>query len=81
MNEWQKALREELQSGLIAYTEDGRETQVRVDFDSKDGTLDLEWRDEDDQQWHLTIPYSTLMALTTAMVKRLYPSARRGRRD
>jgi hypothetical protein len=80
MNEWQDALREELRSGLVAYTEDGRETQVRLDFDSKDGTLCLEWKDGDDRQWYLTIPHATLMALTTAMVKRLYPSARHRRR-
>jgi len=80
MNEWQKALREELRLGLVAYTEDGRETQVRLDFDSKDGTLCLEWKDGDDQQWYLTIPHETLMALTGAMVKRLYPSARPRRR-
>jgi len=75
MNEWQKELREELRSGLVAYTEDGREAQVRLDFDSKDGTLGLEWKDADDQQWYLSIPYATLMALTNAMVKRLYPRA------
>jgi hypothetical protein len=80
MNGWQEELREELRSGLVAYTEDGRETQVRLDFDSKEGTLSVEWKDADDQQWHLTIPYAMLMALTNAMVKRLYPSARRRRR-
>ncbi|NIN66191.1 MAG: hypothetical protein GTO63_16155 [Anaerolineae bacterium] len=80
MNGWQKALREELEPGLVAYTEDGRETQVSLDFDFKDGALSLEWKDGDDQQWFLTIPYATLMALTQAMVKRLYPSARPRRR-
>jgi hypothetical protein len=80
MNEWQKALREELRSGLVAYTEDGRETQVRLDFDFKEGTLSLVWKDGDDQQWFLTIPYATLVALSQAMVKRLYPSARPRRR-
>lgn len=80
MKEWEKALREELDSGLVAYTEDGRETQVTLDYDFKDGTLSLEWKDGDDQQWFLTIPHATLMALTNAMVKRLYPSARPGRR-
>ena len=80
MNEWQKALEEELRSGLVAYTEDGREAQVRLDYDSKDGTLCLEWKDGDDQQWYLTIPYATLMALTHAMVKRLYPSEHPRRR-
>lgn len=80
MNEWQKALREELRPGLVAYTEDGRETHVGLDFDFKDGTLRLQWKDPDDQQWYLTIPYATLMALTHAMVKRLYPSARPRRR-
>jgi hypothetical protein len=80
MKEWEKALREELDSGLVAYTEDGRETQVTLDYDFKDGTLSLEWKDADDQQWFLTIPHATLMALTNAMVKRLYPSARPGRR-
>jgi hypothetical protein len=81
MDEWQKALREKLRSGLVAYREDGRETQVSLDFDFKDGTACLEWKDSDDQQWYLTIPYATLMALADAMVKRLYPSARRRRRD
>jgi hypothetical protein len=76
MNEWQKALEEELGSGLVAYAEDGREAQVGLDYDPKDGTLDLQWEDENDQQWHLTIPHATLMALTNAMVKRLYPTAR-----
>jgi hypothetical protein len=76
MKEWEKALREELESGLVAYTEDGRETQVRLDYDFKEGTLSLQWKDGDDQQWFLTIPHATLMALTQAMVKRLYPSAR-----
>jgi len=80
MNEWQKALREELRLGLVAYTEDGRETQVRLDFDFKDGTLCLEWEDGDDQQWYLTIPHATLMALMGAMAKRLYPTARPRRR-
>jgi hypothetical protein len=80
MNEWQKPLTEELRSGLVAYTEDGRETQVRLDFDFKDGTARLEWKDSDDEQWYLTIPYATLMALTDVMVKRLYPSARLKRR-
>ncbi len=80
MKDWQKALSEELQSGLVAYTEDGRETQVRLDFDSKGGTLCLEWEDGDDQQWYLTIPYAMLMALTEPMVKRLYPAARPRRR-
>ncbi len=80
MNEWQKALREELRSGLVACTADGRETPVRLDFDIKAGTLCLEWKDGADQQWSLTIPYATLVALTEAVVKRLYPTARRGRR-
>lgn len=80
MNEWQKALREELGSELIAYREDGRETQVRLDFDFQDGTASLEWKDGENQQWYLTIPYATLMALTDVMVKRLYPSARLKRR-
>jgi hypothetical protein len=81
MSEWQKDLREALGSGLVAHSEDGRETQVSLDFDSRDGTLRLEWKDADDQQWHLTIPYATVMALTNAMVKRLYPRAKpRGRR-
>jgi len=80
MKEWQKELREELQSGLVAYSEDGRETHVGLDFDPKDGSLLLEWKDSDDQQWHLTIPHATLMAVMNAMGKRLYPSARRKRR-
>jgi hypothetical protein len=80
MNEWQKALREELRSGLVAYTEDGQETPVGLDFDFKEGMLSLGWKDGDDQQWFLTIPYATLVALTQAMVKRLYPSARPRRR-
>ena len=80
MNEWQKELEEELRPGLVAYTEDGRETQVRLDFDFKDGTLCLEWKDGENQQWYLTIPHATLMALTNAMVKRLYPRAQPRRR-
>jgi len=80
MSEWQKELREELGSGLVAYTEDGRETQVRLDYDAKDGSLGLEWQDGENQQWHLTIPHATLMALMDAMAKRLYPSARSRRR-
>jgi hypothetical protein len=80
MNDWQKELREELASGLVAYAEDGQETQVGLDFDSKDGTLRLEWEDGENQRWHLIIPYTTLMALMDAMVKRLYPSARTRRR-
>jgi hypothetical protein len=80
MDEWQRALREELRSELVAYREDGREAPVRLDFDFKDGTASLEWRDGENQRWHLTIPYATLMALTDVMVKRLYPSARLKRR-
>ena len=80
MNDWQKALEEELRSGLVAHTEDGREAQVRLNYDSKDGTLRLEWKDENDQLWHLIIPHATLMALAGAMVKRLYPMARPRRR-
>jgi hypothetical protein len=80
MDEWQKELREELASGLVAYSDDGRETQVRLDFDSQDGTLRLEWEDGENQQWHLIIPHATLMALMDAMAKRLYPSARTRRR-
>jgi len=81
MTEWQKKLEEELRSGLIAHTEDGLEAQVGLDYDSKDGKLRLEWKDENDQLWHLVIPHATLMALTNAMVKRLYPKARPRRRD
>jgi hypothetical protein len=81
MTEWQKKLEEELRSGLIAHTEDGLEAQVGLDYDSKDGKLRLEWKDENDQLWHLVIPHATLMALTNAMVKRLYPTARPRRRD
>ncbi|HUW97169.1 MAG TPA: hypothetical protein VMW58_15415, partial [Anaerolineae bacterium] len=55
-------------------------TPVRLDFDSKAGALCLEWEDGEDQQWHLTIPHATLMALMDAMAKRLYPSARTRRR-
>jgi hypothetical protein len=80
MKEWQKELREELEPGLIAHSEDGRETKVDLDFDAKDGSLRLEWKDGDDQRWHLTIPHSTLMAVMNAMAKRLYPSARHRRR-
>jgi hypothetical protein len=80
MTEWQKALEEELRSGLIAHTEDGQETQVGLDYDSKDGTLRLEWKDENDQPWHLIIPHGMLMALMSAMAKRLYPTARPRRR-
>ena len=74
MKEWQEELREELRSGLVAYTEDGRETPVRLDYDAKNGALYLEWHDADEQQWHLTIPHTTLMAVASAMVKRLYPT-------
>ena len=81
MNDWQKALREELRSGLIAHTEDGLEAQVGLNYDSKDGTLRLEWKDESDQLWHLIIPHAVLMALTNAMVKRLYPTTHPRRRD
>ena len=80
MNESQKTLKEELRPGLVAYTEDGRETEVRLDFDFKDGTLCLEWKEGENQQWYLTIPHATLMALTNAMVKRLYPRAQPRRR-
>jgi hypothetical protein len=80
MKEWQKELREELQSGLVACSEDGRETHVDLGFDVKDGSLLLEWEDGDDQRWDLTIPHTTLMAVMNAMGKRLYPSARRKRR-
>jgi hypothetical protein len=80
MKEWQQELREELRSGLVAHSEDGRETQVESDFDPRDGTLCLEWKDADDQQWHLTIPHTMLMALMDAMAKRLYPTARSKRR-
>ena len=80
MSEWQKELREELGSGLVAYTEDGQEIPVRLDFDSKAGALRLQWEDGENQQWHLIIPHATLMALMDAMAKRLYPSARSRRR-
>jgi hypothetical protein len=81
MNDWQKALREELRSGLIAHTEDGLEAQVGLDYDAEDGRLHLEWKDANDQQWHLIIPHAMLMALMSAMAKRLYPTARPRRRD
>jgi len=81
MNEWQKALREELRLGLIAHREDGLEAQVRLDYDSQDGALRLEWKGENHRRWHLIIPHAMLMALTNAMVKRLYPTARPRRRD
>jgi hypothetical protein len=76
MSEWQKELREELGSGLVAYAEDGRETEVSLDFDSKAGTLRLEWEDAANQPWFVTVPHETLMALMNAMAKRLYPTAR-----
>jgi hypothetical protein len=76
MSEWQKELEEELRSGLVAYAEDGREIQVGLDFDAKEGTLRLQWEDADNQPWFLTIPHDTLMALMNAMAKRLYPTAR-----
>ena len=81
MNEWQKALREELRSGLLAHREDGLEAQVGLDYDSQDGTLRLEWIGENDRRWYLIVPHAMLMALTNAMVKRLYPTARPTRRD
>ena len=80
MKEWQQELREELQSGLVACTEDGRETQVGLDFEVKDGALCLEWKDGENQQWHLTIPHATLMAVASAMAKRLYPTPEPRRR-
>jgi hypothetical protein len=80
MKEWQQELREELQSGLVAYTEDGRETRVELEFDPQAGALDLQWKDADDRQWHLTIPHAMLMAVMDAMAKRLYPTARSKRR-
>jgi hypothetical protein len=80
MDDWQEELREELRSGLVAYSEDGRETPVRLGFDSKAGALRLEWEDSESQQWKLTIPHATLMALMDAMAQRLYPSARTRRR-
>jgi hypothetical protein len=81
MTEWQKKLEEELRPGLIARAQNGREAQVGLHYNSKDGTLRLAWKDEDDQQWHLTIPHATLMTLTNAMVKRLYPTAHPRRRS
>jgi hypothetical protein len=80
MKEWQKELTEELEPGLVAHSEDGRETHVDLDFDAKDGSLRLEWKVTDDGQWHLTIPHATLMAVVNAMAKRLYPSTRHRRR-
>jgi hypothetical protein len=80
MSEWQKELREELGSGLVAYAEDGRETEVSLDFDSKAGALRLQWEDAESQLWFMTIPHDTLMALMNAMAKRLYPTARSRRR-
>jgi hypothetical protein len=80
MKEWERELRDELRPGQVAYTEDGQETPVRLDFDSRDGALCLEWEDGENQQWHLIIPHATLMALMDAMAKRLYPSARTRRR-
>jgi hypothetical protein len=80
MSEWQKELREELRSGLVAYAEDGRKTEVSLDFDAKAGTLRLEWEDAESQPWFLTIPHATLMALMSAMAKRLYPTAPSKRR-
>jgi hypothetical protein len=77
MSEWQQALREALQSGLVAHAEDGRETQARLEFDHQSGTVRLEWKDDDDQPWHLIIPHAVLMALTKAMMERLYPVRRR----
>lgn len=77
MSEWQQALREALQSRLVAHAEDGRETQAWLEFDQKSGTVRLEWKDDDDQRWHLTIPHAVLMALTKAMMERLYPVRRR----
>jgi hypothetical protein len=80
MKEWQRELRKELQPGLVARTEDGRETPVELDFDPQAGALRLEWKDAENRQWHLTIPHAMLMAVMEAMAKRLYPTARSKRR-
>jgi hypothetical protein len=77
MSEWQQALTEALKPGLVARTEDGRETQARFEFDHQSGAVRLEWKDDDDQRWHLTIPHAVLMALANAMMERLYPVRRR----
>jgi hypothetical protein len=82
MSEWQHALTEALEPGLVAHSEDGRETQARLEFDHKSGAVRLEWEDDHDQRWHLTIPHAVLVALTKAMMERLYPVRRkRTRRD
>jgi hypothetical protein len=80
MSQWEKELEEELRSGLVARAEDGRDTEVTLDFDSKAGTLRLGWEDAEDQPWFVTIPHETLMAVMNAMAKRLYPTARSKRR-
>jgi hypothetical protein len=80
MKEWQKELREELQSRLVADTDDGRETQVEVDFDPQAGALALQWKDAENRQWGMAIPHAMLVAVMDAMAKRLYPTARSKRR-
>jgi hypothetical protein len=77
MSESQHALTEALEPGLIAHSEDGRETQARLEFDNKSGAVRIEWEDDHDRRWHLTIPHAVLVALTKAMMERLYPLRRK----
>jgi hypothetical protein len=77
MSEWQHALAEALEPGLVAHSEDGRETQARLEFDNKSGAVRIEWEDDHNQRWHLTIPHAVLVALTNAIMERLYPVRRK----
>ncbi len=77
MSEWQQSLTEALEPGLVAHSEDGRATQARLEFDHQSGAVRVEWKDDHDQRWHLTIPHAVLVALTKAMMERLYPVRRK----
>jgi len=82
MSEWQHALTEALEPGLVAHSEDGRETQARLEFVYKRRAVRFEWEDDHHLPCHLTTPHAVLVASTKAMMDRLYPVRRkRTRRD
>jgi len=63
------ALREQLELGLTAYTEEGAETAITMDLCFKEGELNLSWVDSEGEAWYLVIRVETLLALAEAMRK------------
>ena len=68
-NEWKIALREQLNLGLVAYTEGKGETPVTLELDFQEGYTMLSWEDSSAIRWYLTIEIETLIALAEAMCR------------